>query len=409
VLRVPTIAVTTRHSPSLYPWQCSPGLSCPGPLIGLDRLADAALFACDPWELYAAGVITSPNMLVLGQIGTGKSALVKTYLRRQLLAGRQVAVLDPKGEYAALAEDAGLTHVALAPGGADRLNPLDPPPGESPDGVARHRAALVAALAASGLGRDLQPEERAALTAAVSDIGVDAVLGDVVGRLLEPDDNVARCLATTPQSLAAAVRPLALELRRLLDGDLGGMLDETSTVTLDADGPGLVVDVSAVFGTEAIGPVMTCVGAWLSRVVARGGGRQRILVVDEAWALLGRVGTTRWLQSVAKLARTYGVQLVVVTHRLSDLTAQADAGTESERQALGLLSDTDIRVVYRQPVAERDAAARLLGLTTAEADLVTRLPAHRALWKIGRHIAVVDHLLATDDGPIVDTDARMQS
>lgn len=408
MLRVPTVPLTTRHSPSLYPWQCAAPLRVPGTLIGLDRLGDAAPFRFDPWELYAAGVITSPNMLVLGQIGTGKSALVKSYLARQLAAGRSVAVLDPKGEYDALAASTGLQHLRLAAGGCDRLNPLDPPPDTTCDGVARHRAALLTALAATGLGRELSSEERAALSAIAAVLPEDAILDDAVSRLIDPDQDLAAGLATSPAALAAAVRPAALELRRLLDGDLAGMLDGPSSVTLDPDGPGIVVDVSAVFGSDAVGPVMTCVGAWLARISARG-TRRRIIVLDEAWALLGRVATTRWLQSTAKLARSLGVQLILVTHRLSDLTSQADAGTEAARQALGLLADTDIRVVHRQPTAERDTAAVLLGLSTAEAELVTRLPAHRALWHVGRHVAVVDHLLAPHEVDVVDTDRRMRS
>lgn len=408
MLRVPTIPITTRHSPSLYPWQCATPLPVPGTLIGLDRLGDAAPFCFDAWELYAAGIVTSPNMLVLGQIGTGKSALVKTYLYRQLRSGRRVAVLDPKGEYGALADAAGLQRILLKPGGSDRLNPLDAPPGFAVDAVARHRAGLLSALASSGLGRDLSSEERAALAAVAAQLPTGALLGDVVARLLAPEKSLAQELATSPTALAAAVRPAALELRRLLDGDLAGMLDAPSTVTLDATGPGVVVDVSAVFGTDAIAPVMTCVGSWLTRATAEATTRQ-IIVVDEAWALLGRVATTRWLQSTAKLARSLGVQLVLVTHRLSDLTAQADSGTEAARQAIGLLSDTDIRVVHRQPTSERDTAAALLGLTRAEAELTTRLPSHRALWRMGKHVAVVDHLLAADEVAIVDTDSRMRS
>jgi type IV secretory pathway VirB4 component len=408
LLRVPTIPITTRHSPSLYPWQCATPLAVPGTLIGLDRLGDAAPFRFDAWELYAAGIITSPNMLVLGQIGTGKSALVKTYLHRQLQLGRRVAVLDPKGEYYGLARAAGLQHVLMRPGGRDRLNPLDVPAGCSEEEATRHRATLLAALAATGLGRDLSSEERAALSAIAARLNDGAVLPDVVHRLLSPDQALADELATTTSALGAAVRPTALELRRLLDGDLAGMLDTDSTVSLDATGPGVIVDVSAVFGTDAIGPVMTCVGSWLTRITATDAAR-RIIVVDEAWALLGKVATTRWLQSTAKLARSLGIQLILVTHRLSDLTSQADSGTEAARQAQGLLADTDIRVVHRQPTAERATVASLLGLTRPEAELATRLPAHRALWRMGRHVAVVDHVLATDELAIVDTDSRMRS
>src|SRR3954469_4522888 len=155
-LRIPALTLTTRHTQVVYPWQCSSTLPRTGVLIGVNQLAGATAFAYDPWECYAVGVVSSPNMVVLGQLGTGKSALVKTYLRRQVACGRQAFVLDPKGEYTPLAAGAGLAHIPLPPGGADRINPLDPPPGPvTAEQVARARAGVVAALAGGGLGRDL--------------------------------------------------------------------------------------------------------------------------------------------------------------------------------------------------------------------------------------------------------------
>ena len=299
-------------------------------------------------------------MVVLGQLGKGKSELVKTYLDRQLRAGRQAFVLDPKGEYATLADRHGLPRLRLAPGGPARLNPLDPPAADAV-AAARRRTALLAAL------------------------------------------------HTDPDRLAAALRPVALELHRLLAGDLAGMLDGPTTVALDPAGRGLVLDLSAVFGTDALAPVMVGAGAWLAAAIGTPGPRRRLLLVDEAWALLGSPATTSWLQAVSKLARRHGVQLITVLHRLSDLAAQADAGSAARAQAEGLLADAETRVVYAQSAGERELAVTLLGLSPAEADLVCRLPRHRALWLVGAHAAVVDHVLAAGDGPLVDTDAAMRA
>ncbi len=409
-LRAPSVVMTTRNSPALYPWQANTALPNTGVLLGVNQLAGSVPFAYDPWECYAAGIISSPNMLIAGQLGTGKSALVKTYLRRQLDCDRQVYVLDPKGEYQALAEVCGLPRVRLAPGGSDRLNPLDPPPNaRGAEDVVRARTTVVTALAGGGLGRDLSAEERAAITAATAELGTTPVLAHVIERLLEPSPVMAATLATSSERLAHAVRPVALELRRLLCGDLAGMVDGPSTTRLDPDGPGLVVDLSAVHASDALVPVMVCAGAWLSSALHAGSTRRRLLLVDEAWALLHAAATTRWLQSVSKLARQHGVALLIVVHRLSDLTGQADAGTATAARAHGLLADAETRVIYRQASTERDLAADLLDLTAAETELVTNLPNHRGLWQLGRHAAVVDHILAPDDHTIVDTDARMHA
>lgn len=405
------VSVTTRHSASVYPWQLQCGLPDEGPVIGLNHLAGGAVFCYDPWAAYGTGAVTSPNMVVLGQLGKGKSSLVKTYLSRQMLAGRSAFVLDPKGEYAALAAAHDLPHLRLAPGASDRLNPLDVAASDAtgPQSAARRRAALVGALAGVGLGRDLHAEERAAVSAVCADLPAAPVLTDVVDRLLEPSQATASSLHTDCRTLAASIRPTALELRRLLVGDLAGMVDGPTTVDLDPDGRGLVVDLSASFGCDALATVMVCAGSWLQSAIAVDSKRRRLLLVDEAWALLSAPATTRWLQSVSKLARGHGVQLVTVVHRVSDLLGQADDGTAVQAQARGLLADAETRVIYGQSPGERKLAAELLDLSAAETDLVVRLPPYRALWRVGRHAAVVDHVLAPGEAALVDTDGRMSA
>ncbi len=413
----PAVAVTTRHSASLYPWQVGSVLPPHGPVLGLDLLAGRTVFHYDPWELYARRVLTSPNMVVLGQLGKGKSSLVKTHLHRQLLNGRQVFVLDPKGEYAPLARLHGLALLRLGPGSRDRLNPLDPLPEESPPELHRRRSDTCAALAATGLGRDLHPEERAALHGALTDLPAKALLTDVVDGLLQPTPRTATELRTSPDELAARVRPVALELRRLLHGDLAGLLDAPTTARLDPHEPGLVLDLSAVFGSPALPAVMVAAGAWLSRTLtptaeATGPvptGRRRILLVDEAWVLLHLPTTTAWLQALSKLARAHGVQLITVLHRASDLAGQADTGTATQARARGLLADAETRVVHTQTPGERPQLRELLDLTDVELELVTQLPPHRALWQIGQHRAVVEHLLSPlEAAELVDTDQHMQ-
>jgi type IV secretory pathway VirB4 component len=402
--------VTTRHSPVAYPWQHCQALPDSGVPIGVNALAGGQLLRYDPWSCYAANVVTSPNMIVAGQLGRGKSALVKTYLHRQLQVGRQAYILDPKGEYAPLAAASGLAHVALRPGGNERLNPLDPPPAATGrEQIITARAAVIAALAGSGLGRELTAEEHVAITAGIRQLPDDTTtLGDVTTGLLHPSDQIAVELSTTPSALATAIRPVALELHRLLSGDLAGMINGPTTARLDPHAPGVVVDLSRVANTTAQAPVMVCAGAWLAATIDTDTDRRRLLLVDEAWALLTRAATTAWLQQTSKLARARGVQLITVIHRLSDLASQSDAGTAARAQAEGLLADAETRVIYGQAPGERRLTRELLGLTDTEADLVCSLGRYRGLWQVGEHTALVDHVLTTAERPLVDTDTRMR-
>jgi len=154
------------------------------------------------------------------------------------------------------------------------------------------------------------------------------ILPDVVSALLDPDPERAASIRTDPAGLAADGRMAALELRRLVEGDLSGMFDGRTTPGLDLDAPVVVLDLSAVFASPALPLLMTCATAWLQASLASAAGPKRLVVVDEAWAILRDLATARWLQAAFKLSRAFGVANLVVVHRLSDLRA---AGTTARR------------------------------------------------------------------------------
>ena len=144
MLKLPPMSVTTRHSASAYPFQCQAGLPLVGPIIGQEVLGQG-MFCYDPFCLYETETLLSPCMLVSGNKGYGKSAFVKAYLHRQSMAGKWMAILDPKGEYLDLAERDQLSVLALRPGGSVRLNPLE----AGPDTV---DVALLGVAMTSGVG-----------------------------------------------------------------------------------------------------------------------------------------------------------------------------------------------------------------------------------------------------------------
>lgn len=403
----PAHRATTAHLGAAYPFVAEGGLGARGVLIGRDILGGS--FTYDPFELYGAGVLTNPNMVVFGQIGRGKSSFVKSYLWRQAVFGRRAWVVDPKGEYGPLARAIGIEPLKLAPGGSLRLNPLDHA-GTDPGEAERRRAELLVALASASLGRDLLPRERTAAELAVvqaSRSAVSPTLPDVVDALLVPTEESAASVRTDRATLATDGRDVALELRRLVAGDLRGMFDGPTTAGIDLDASLVVLDLSAVYASAALGVLMTCATAWLQASLDRRDGRRRIVVVDEAWAILTNLGVARWLRASWKLSRAYGVSNIAVLHRVSDLDSGGAAGSEQVGLAQGLLSDSETRVVYGQPPGEVEAARGLLGLTGTEAGLLSQLGRGVCLWKVGSRSFLVEHRLGRHERTIVDTDASM--
>jgi hypothetical protein len=274
----------------------------------------------------------------------------------------------------------------------------------------------------------LEPTERTAIELAVTEVsagrqgpghrarGLDApTLPEVVDTLLAPSEASAAVVRSTAEALAADGRNVALELRRLVAGDLQGMFDRVTTPGISLDGPLVVLDLSAVYHSAALGVLMTCAAAWFQAAVAGlatdtpgvTDNAGVVVVVDEAWAILANLGVARWLQSSWKLSRAWGVSNIAVLHRLSDLTSAGALGSEQVGLAQGLLADSETRVIYSQPPGEIERAGDLLGLSSTEAELVPQLQRGVALWKVGGRSFLVQHRLSAIERAIVDTDARM--
>ena len=151
---------TTAHVQAAYPFMAETGLGPHGPYIGRDIYGGA--FCYDPFHLYNENVVTNPNCLVIGQVGRGKSALLKTYLLRPIVFGRQAWIVDIKGEYAPLARALGVEPIRLEPRGRVTLNPL------TPKGGPERQLDLAGSIAAAALARPLKPVERTALHTAPS-------------------------------------------------------------------------------------------------------------------------------------------------------------------------------------------------------------------------------------------------
>ncbi|MGH9019675.1 MAG: helicase HerA domain-containing protein, partial [Acidimicrobiales bacterium] len=127
----------------------------------LGRCARGGEFVFDPFDAYAAGLITNPNVVVAGSIGAGKSTVVKMLVDRALDRGRRCVVIDPKGEYADLARVHGVSSVSLGRGAW-----CDPLPENDTEALA-----LIRAILSSALGAPLGAEEHYALDDAWESVG----------------------------------------------------------------------------------------------------------------------------------------------------------------------------------------------------------------------------------------------
>ena len=408
--RLPRHQDTSATLAGAYPFVAEGGLGSDGVFVGQD-LYSGGSFVYDPWVLYARGIITAPNIVLAGIVGSGKSSLAKSLYTRSLPFGRRVYVPgDPKGEHTAVAEAVGGRAIVLGHGLHTRLNPLDE--GHRPSGlsdeqwastVASRRRDLIGALAETVLARGLTPLEHTAidlaLTATVRENTVP-ILPMVVDRILSPSqDNDGR--------LGEDGRLVGHALRRLVAGDLGGLFDGPSTVAFDPSLPMISLDLSRVTeNSTLISVLMTCSSAWMESALLDPAGGQRWVIYDEAWRLMSHPALLRRMDAHWRLARHYGIANMLIFHKLTDLDNVGDQGSAMRSLANSLLANAETRIVYRQESDQLGPTATALGLTGTEQQLLPNLGVGQGLWRIKARSFVTQHQLHPAELALFDTSSR---
>jgi len=362
------------------------GSGLEGRALGVCHRGDEFVF--DSFAAYAAGLVTNPNMVLAGSIGVGKSTLVKMLLARGLAEGRTAVVIDPKGEYGALAEQCGVKPVTFGRDGW--CNPFV--------GDDEENQALLRRMVAATQGRELSALQRFQLSQLWREC-IDEGEQHIFQKLF---DGVEQRLSDAEESPS---QELALLLHRFVRGDLRGLFDGPGE-PLSLSGDLVILDLSQQWAGDNVALVaMSAVAAAQHTLVAR--STPGYLVLDESWTLLRDPGALKWLQGSWKLARSRGISHVLVLHRWSDIASAGDQGSAQRERAAGLLRECETSWLFRQGEEEANEMASVIGLNAQEQVVLTNLPKGTALVRYAQYRSIVAIQPDAQDQAVVDTDQAM--
>ncbi|WP_449371747.1 hypothetical protein [Arthrobacter psychrolactophilus] len=187
------------------------------------------------------------------------------------------------------------------------------------------------------------------------------------------------------------------------------MFDAPSTVSFDADAPMMVMDTSALIGAseQALSLAAACGATWLEAAITNPDGGKRIVVYDEGWRMLADPYMLVKMSEQWRLARTYGIANLLIMHKVADLNEIGDSTSGHRQKALGLLTEADTRIIYRQKHDSMSLTKDALGLTEAECGQVEELPKGVGLWKVGNRSFIVANEVTSDELRVFSTDHRM--
>lgn len=248
--------------------------------------------------------------LVLGEMGSGKTTLMRSMIVQRLLQGRTVVTIDPEGENSKICEALGGVSLPMSIPEREDTCLLHPLEGES---AAELFAAAQFVLAS--LRSPLNQEEL-------------AVLHDAIQRRWEKQPGPIS-LADLREMLAASASPVVAPLVSVLriyseGGLLSGLFDRPKAlVSLDlfdsqAKATWINFDLSTL--REENRNVVYYVLSWFIYHAVLHGKKPFDVFIDEGWRLLGQGGVFRdMLDELGRRARKRGIALVLATHLPTDV------------------------------------------------------------------------------------------
>ncbi|WP_202567714.1 hypothetical protein [Agreia sp. COWG] len=419
---VPTVAgapTTTRQAEILNPAVIAAPMQFQGLLSGVETLAKTPS-TNDQIQAYADGLVDSPNVCTTGDVGVGKSTLMKCdfVLRPMGLKGRRVVVVDIKpfgpsagyGEYTPLAEEIGEEPIRFEIGDPDssRLNLLDSRLRLTREGTSGSGAVGVLQQAAAVLNDNVELdrfEKKAVRTALrlaeaqANEKGREVTVMDVLPFLGNIDDIPEfRPLPAKAQDVMFMAGYGVRVLLERVPEELPGLFDLETSKKVKLGQKATFFDFSQLpedGPARSIGMMLT--NAWTLGTIKASGGKFRTnFCVDEGWFLVGGP-MGKVMRSNAKLSRALGLSNIVNLHHVSDVPP--------DDPAIAFIKEAGTLYLYRQ--SKRDDAemmASLAGLKPGGVEQLMTLPKGQYYKKMGLAAETrVRHVRSATETRITDT------
>jgi len=313
-----------------------------------------------------------------------------------------VIIIDPEREYAHLCEAVGGTYIDISLSSEGKINPFDLPRaiGEDakPADIIRNAVITVKGLIRIMIGAVTAEEDsiidRALLeTYAKKDITPEADL-----RYIEPP--IMNDFLDILEGMEGA-ETIAVRMKKYTEGTFAGLLNNPTNVQLENQ---LVVfsvrDLEDELKPMAIYTIVNYI--WN---IVRSSLKKRILVVDEAWWLMQREDSAKFIFALVKRCRKYYLGVTTITQDVNDFL------TSPYGQAI--VNNSAIQILMKQSPAAIDLIQKTFLLTEGEKYLLLECGVGEGIFFAGaKHVAIKttasyseDQLITSDPRQLLEIEA----
>lgn len=338
--------------------------------------------------------LENANEIVLGKSGAGKSYLIKLEALRQFMFGTEVIIIDPEGEYEALAKTLGGEHVSFTPSDPIKINPFDLSglyeEGENELGLK--------ILSLHGLLRIVMGELGAAEDAILDRALVETyrqkgITADPSTQKKQPPlmEDLYKVLLGTEDATA---RGLALRLEKFIKGSLNGIFNQQSN--FDITNPFTVFSIKAL--EEELRPIAMHIILDFVWTRVRKSLKKRLLILDEAWYIMKYEDSASFVYGIAKRSRKYYLALTTATQDVQDFLS-TDYGK-------AVLSNSSVQMLLKQSPTEVDLISKEFYLSEGERELLLSADVGEGLFFAGQSHVVMKVIAAPFEHTIITSNPQ---
>ena len=317
-----------------FPFVSSELVQPGGILYGVNN-SNNSLVIIDRFSLHNA------NSITFAQSGSGKSYTTKVEILRQLMQGTKVIVIDPEREYQNLTDSVGGSYVKLSAQSDQKINPFDmATTSRSSEQLSSHAQDLTDVI--SLLVDGLSAPEKAALDKAILAVystkkKSPPILEDLYERLKKMKE-----------------MELCKRLEKYISGSLANVFNHQTSINLE--NRLVVFDIKDL--PESIRKIMMMIVANFVQNTVKQDPRKRMLVIDEGWMLLDHEETARFIASLYRRGRKYGLGTAIITQQANDFL--------SNKYGRAIASQSSLRILMRQDTTTIEQVTREFRLSDYE-------------------------------------------
>jgi len=299
--------------------------------------------------------LSNANGICLATSGSGKSYMAKLFISRYLLNGTKVMVVDPQGEYSNLVKMFNGQRIDLSRTSGTMINPLDLMGHDYPE----KRLALMDLMPVM-LGELTEPQKSfidRALTDAYERKGI--YMEDEKTWNKEPPilRDVLDCLIAMEKDAITLERTTIRSLMNRLDIYVNGVFSFINRQTkINFNNRFVCFDIGNL--PKQVKPVIMFLVLDYVYMKMRKDLERKLLVIDEAWALLSRTEDASYIFEIVKTCRKFNLGLFLINQEVEGML-ESEAGRS-------VLANTSYTLLLRQKPAVIDDIQKTFHLSNTE-------------------------------------------